>query len=62
MMRLFYLGQESTIQRKEAILIFSQQASFELSRKIPRDFFKLCEEKIAEIHLIGPWSIFFHLP
>ncbi len=28
------------------LLIFSQQAGFELSRKITRDFFKNCEEKI----------------
>jgi len=35
------------------LLIYSQQASFSLSRKIIRDFFKLCEEKI-DVVVIDP--------
>ena len=35
------------------LLIFSQQPSFELSRKITRDFFKYCEEKI-DLVIINP--------
>ncbi|BCG64704.1 MAG: toxin [Methyloprofundus sp.] len=38
------------------LLIFSQQPSFELSRKITRDFFKLCEEKI-DVLVVNPMSI-----
>jgi predicted nucleotidyltransferase len=35
------------------LLIFSQQPSFELSRKIIRDFFKHCEEKL-DVLIITP--------
>ena len=35
------------------LLIFSQQPSFELSRKIIRDFFKHCEEKL-DVLIINP--------
>ena len=35
------------------VLIYSQQASFPLSRKITRDFFKLCEEKI-DVLVLNP--------
>lgn len=35
------------------LLIYSQQASFLLSRKITRDFFKLCEEKI-DVLVLNP--------
>ncbi|MCK5374210.1 MAG: nucleotidyltransferase domain-containing protein, partial [Alphaproteobacteria bacterium] len=38
------------------LLIFSQQAGFELSRKITRDFFKNCEEKI-DVLVINPKQI-----
>jgi predicted nucleotidyltransferase len=38
------------------ILIFSQQPSFELSRKVVRDFFKHCEEKI-DILVINPFQM-----
>ena len=35
------------------LLVFSQQHDFELSRKITRDFFKNCEEKI-DVLVINP--------
>lgn len=35
------------------VLIFSQQPGFELSRKIIRDFFKHCEEKL-DVLIINP--------
>ena len=35
------------------LLVYSQQASFPLSRKITRDFFKHCEEKI-DVVVIDP--------
>jgi predicted nucleotidyltransferase len=35
------------------LLIFSQQPGFELSRKIVRDFFKHCEEKL-DVLIINP--------
>ncbi|WP_349431869.1 nucleotidyltransferase domain-containing protein [Methylomarinum sp. Ch1-1] len=35
------------------LLIFSQQPPFNLSRKIARDFFKLCEEKI-DVLVVNP--------
>lgn len=35
------------------VLIFSQQPGFELSRKIMRDFFKHCEEKL-DVLIINP--------
>lgn len=35
------------------VLIFSEQDAFELSRKINRDFFKACEEKI-DVIVINP--------
>ncbi|WP_161990573.1 nucleotidyltransferase domain-containing protein [Candidatus Methylobacter oryzae] len=35
------------------LLIFSQQPGFELSRKITRDFFKHCEEKL-DVLVINP--------
>lgn len=38
------------------LLIFSQQPDFELSRKITRDFFKVCEEKI-DVLVVNPMSI-----
>ena len=38
------------------LLIFSHQADFELSRKITRDFFKNCEEKI-DVLVINPEQI-----
>ena len=38
------------------LLIYSQQADFQLSRQIIRDFFKLCEEKI-DVTVINPEKI-----
>jgi len=38
------------------VLVFSQQPSFELSRKMTRDFFKQCEEKV-DILVINPISM-----
>jgi len=38
------------------VLVFSQQPSFELSRKMTRDFFKCCEEKV-DILVINPLSM-----
>lgn len=38
------------------VLVFSCQPSFELSRKITRDFFKNCEEKI-DVVVINPQAM-----
>ncbi|HBA67486.1 MAG TPA: DNA polymerase III subunit beta [Methylococcaceae bacterium] len=38
------------------VLIFSRQPSFELSRKITRDYFKNCEEKI-DVVVINPQAM-----
>lgn len=38
------------------LLVFSQQPSFELSRKMTREFFRNCEEKI-DILVINPLSM-----
>jgi len=38
------------------LLVFSQQPSFELSRKMTREFFKNCEEKI-DILVVNPLSM-----
>jgi len=35
------------------LLIYSQQPSFELARKVTREFFKICEEKI-DVLVINP--------
>jgi len=38
------------------LLIYSQQPSFELTRKVTRDFFKNCEEKI-DVLVINPMKM-----
>lgn len=57
--QVFLFGSRTHLEKKGGdidLLIYSQQASFNLSRKITRDFFKYCEEKI-DLLIINPTKI-----